>query len=276
MTIADRNAALDSLFDRVARHVGEGRTGDAEQLLKQAMNDTPTDPRLGYRLGCLYLHCQRTADAIDAFQSALRIQPGNPVILNELGYAMDQAGNAAGAEEAYALAAKAEPPYPLARYNHALRLIRDDALDAAQSLLESTVKQQPDFVPGLVALGKVLETRGDISGATQHYQRALSHEPTNDDALLGAGYAEMTQCLFESAVGKFEAYLVNHPADVNARLQLGCCLQELGHTDRALEVYRSILSQDSSHYYAVVKNLLSASRGVLWLKSDELRKKLLE
>ncbi len=266
-----QNDSRDDLLARAAKCAADGQLDEAERILNNALSIQPGDALIRYRLGSLYLRMENFSDAISTFHSALKLDPENPVILNELGFALDLSGDVNGAGDAYARAAACPKPFPPALYNHALRLMNSNASDTAEAVLEKALAAEPDYVPAMLALGEVFETRGEFETASVYYQRALSIEPFNADALLKTAYLEMSLCRFDSAAASFEAYLDGAGANVSALFSLGVCLQELGRTDDALDIYRRLLAEDPSHYYAVVKNLLSSGRGVIWLQASKLR-----
>ena len=130
-------------------------------------------------------------------------------------------------------------------------------------------------MPAVLALGEICESRNESERALVYYRRALAGDSSNADTLLKIAYLEMNRCRFDAAVTGFRAYVKQAPANEQVLLSLGACLQELGHTDEALEIYRELLAKDRSRYYSVIKNMMSSGRGVIWLRARELRKVLL-
>lgn len=239
-----REAALA----RAAQRTAEGRTSEAEKILRQALSNYPDDSLLWFRLGSLYLHTDKFADAAGAFRRALKSDPENPLVLNDLGYALERAGDPEDAGDAYG---------------------------RALAVVDRALEEQPDMMPGVLALGEISENRGQTERALEYYRRALACEPSNAEALLRSAYLEMNRCRFDAAVTNFRTYVRKAPSDEQALMSLGVCLQETGRTGEALKIYRRLLAEDRSRYYAVVKNLISSARGVIWLRADELKRKLL-
>lgn len=264
-----------AVLTRAAQCADDGRIGEAERILKDALSDHPDDALLWFRLGNLYLELENFTRAIDAYHRALDADPDNPVVLNDLGYALDRTGDFNSAGDAYARAAASARPFPLALYNHALRLIDSNALDAAEAALCKALDAEPGLAPALLALGEISEKRGETEKASDYYRRALAYEPSNPDALLKTAYLEMNRCRFDAAVAGFEAFMKLAPANEHVRLSLAACLQEVGRTDEALDIYRQLLAEDRARYYSVIKNLMSSGRGVIWLRANELRSMLL-
>ena len=70
--------------------------------------------------------------------------------------------------------------------------------------------------------------------------------------------------------------MLSHDSEqIDARLNLGFCLQEIGASEAALEVYRQALRRDRSLYPLVLKTMTTAARGQYWLRPSELRARLL-
>ena len=79
---------------------------------------------------------------------------------------------------------------------------------------------------------------------------------------------------FSAAAAAFRAGLKISRDDPAAQISLAACLQELGQIDQALTHYRRALALAPEAYAMVVKQLTSASKGVLELDTGELRRLL--
>jgi Flp pilus assembly protein TadD len=78
---------------------------EAQQLLEQAAKIAPMEPRIHENLGQVYLHADRTADAVKEFATAVQLAPQNPRFHYLLGQAYRRSGNAAQAKQEFARSA---------------------------------------------------------------------------------------------------------------------------------------------------------------------------
>jgi len=163
-----------------------GQLGDAERTLRQALA-LPSDPEgrvMAYsNLGLIYRRTGRFSDAVDAFESALRIAP-HPSLHHNL---------------AMTFMAMAEQEQRQGNAATALDHVRQarSALEAALTLQAApggqTFLQQWDPAKTHVLLGQVLNSLGDRAGAREHLQTALRLEPSGPVADVARRYLEQVR-----------------------------------------------------------------------------------
>ncbi len=90
-------------------------------------------------------------------------------------------------------------------------------------------------------LGVVLQKRGDIDGAIEHYRAALSINPGAADAMLHWGNALLARGKYADAAEKYQQALRISPNFAKAHYNLGAVLQYQGRFDQALEQYREAI-----------------------------------
>lgn len=148
--------------------VDQGRPADAITQLQNALAITPSDADVLSLLGTAYVQTGDTTKAIDALKQAIAFVPfGWADPYTTLAQAYTSSGDTAHAEWATAMA----------------DLSNGDAA-AARSRLEALV-DGPAALDAAIGLGLTAETQGDLASATDWYQRALTLDPTNDEARLG-------------------------------------------------------------------------------------------
>lgn len=125
----------------------------AEREYQAAIQESPKDLRPRTGLGFLYQGQSRWAEAFDAFEEALRVEPGNWPVLYQVGRTGALSGQRLDrAEEA------------LSRYlGHAPR--GDD----------------PPLASAHFRLGMVYEKKGDPAQARDHYRKSLELDPSNQE-----------------------------------------------------------------------------------------------
>ena len=96
-----------------------------------------------YRTGLQAKEAKRFADAVPAFQQAVRQRPNYPEAWNELGYALRQTGRYPEALKAYDEALKLRPNFPEAMEYLGEAYVKLGRLDDARALLERLQRLDP-------------------------------------------------------------------------------------------------------------------------------------
>jgi len=245
MSASGHGAAVDALLREAALAWGRGDAALAEERCRDALAQDPArgaallllgtvlrrrDPAAAYtalaaaaerdpgnadawfQLGNLHREQQRFAAAVTAYASAVRLAPAHPALRNNLGLALEGAGDPQGASAEYRAALEAQPGHRQALGNlaHLRCRLRPDAeaarlceeylrrypdadavvwtdrgicalrardYDTAQSSLEKAHSLAPDDALILVNLGSVQVERGDCERAEEVLTRATELEP---------------------------------------------------------------------------------------------------
>lgn len=121
----------------------------AEQEYRKAVEETPADPRPRMALGLHYQYQSRWAEAFDAFEGILKVQPEHWAAIYQLG----RTGALSG-----------------------------QRLDRAEECLErylghTPTTDDPPLAGAHYRLGMVLARKGDVARAREHYQKSLQLDP---------------------------------------------------------------------------------------------------
>uniref|UniRef100_A0A0K0FP45 RNA polymerase-associated protein Ctr9 homolog (inferred by orthology to a zebrafish protein) n=1 Tax=Strongyloides venezuelensis TaxID=75913 RepID=A0A0K0FP45_STRVS len=136
--------------------------------------------------------------------------------------------------------------------------------DKSVELYKRLLKWNPDYNEGNLRLGKLAEKRSDYKAATTHYQKVLSNDPHNIDALAALGCLFMKKRNFLEAQKKFEAILKfpEHKDNAYPYLALGVIwLEQLykpnrnkekdeENMSRAFEMFQKVLRNHPKNVYA--------------------------
>ena len=119
----------------------------------------------------------------------------------------------------------------------------NEGYDLASEALHRALAIDPSFAPAHAELGRIaLDHDGDLAGAAQHLEHALSLEPANSDiigycAILAASLARIDQ-----AIALNEYALQRDPANPTLHTALGIEYRYVGKLDQAIEKFRTALS----------------------------------
>jgi tetratricopeptide (TPR) repeat protein len=118
--------------------------GDAEPLLKSALERDPRDPGVNAQLATALLAQGKEDEALPVLETLQQLEPGNPSVDQMLADAYSQAGHPEKADPIYAKMAQAQPNNEDILASQGENLIRERQYLQAQTLLERAVQLKPD------------------------------------------------------------------------------------------------------------------------------------
>lgn len=156
----------------------------------------PQDPLPWIHLGNLYFDAHQAENAISAYETALRLQPGNTDVMTDMGTMFRLAGDPQRAVEVYDQVLALDPAHQNARYNKGVTLIVDLARPAeGVAAWKELIALKPDaklsdgtplaaaIAPLATDAGTRLEARGRTDAALEAYRQALAETPDFEPAL---------------------------------------------------------------------------------------------
>lgn len=135
-------------------------------------------------------------------------------------------------------------------YDKALQKYRAGEFVEARDLL---IKKIPKDAGDHNLLGWVFLKSGDPSEAIRHFEHSLSLNPHLYDSYCGLGYSYFQQGIFEKALENFNKYAFQTRNDVDCLLGLGLTLERLQQKEKALEIFKEVLSIDGNNLIAIKK-----------------------
>ena len=109
-------------FEAALSAMRDGKTAQAESVLRQLAEKSPTFSGPRANLGILYFHANKLDQAKSEFQEALKINPNNVVSLNHLGIISRGEGKFKEAHDFYEKALRIDPNYAYAHLNFGILL----------------------------------------------------------------------------------------------------------------------------------------------------------
>ena len=128
------NPLAQRAFDDASRALRSGRTEEAERAYRALANANPELGGPHANLGLIYRQAGKLPEAVNEFETAVRLSPRQPVYLNQLGITYRQKGDFAKARDAYQKALALDPGYSGATLN--LGILFDLYLGDSQKALE--------------------------------------------------------------------------------------------------------------------------------------------
>jgi tetratricopeptide (TPR) repeat protein len=214
---------------------------DSETLFGHAVNVT-RDNYLAYNNLGFYLNGQgRTAEAMENYRQALKINPTYEDALNNLGYALAGQKNYAEAIPLYEAALRIRPDHVEVHNNLGNALSETGQINEAIRHYLVALQQQPDHADANNNLGIALAMQGKLGEAIPHFLTAIRSNPKYASAHSNLGNAYAVQHKLEEAIREYREALRLKPGDAQAHNNLGNALAEQGRLDEAIGYYREAL-----------------------------------
>jgi Flp pilus assembly protein TadD len=199
--IAEFQSALDTgknlssgttaeLFFRLAEaNRLKGSLNESVRLLKASVAANPKDAKALMLVAMILQGTGRDDEAEPVYEQILKLQPDQPMALNNLAYILAQRGVDLG--RALAMAQKAAQQVkdpstgiPPSEFNDTVGWVRlkNNQPDEAAAAFRTALQTQPENPTFHYHLGLALLDLGDRTAAIQEFQNALAHHPPEDVA----------------------------------------------------------------------------------------------
>ncbi|MCE0524152.1 MAG: tetratricopeptide repeat protein [Methylacidiphilales bacterium] len=238
---------------------GQGRD---EVALAGGAADTPKTAALDQiyeHIGDVYLFYQIDFNkAAEAFEEAIRLQPGNAKAHANLGAIYDNWGQSAEARAEDDTAIKLNPNLDTSYYNLGNLDVEEKNLDQAVTEYQMAEKLYPGYAATHNNLGGALYQLGRLDEAEKEIRTALEIDPSLVEARFDLGNILLRKNSFAQAVDVFTGLIKEQPNDPKAYFDRALALTRLGRLSEAEDDYRTVLQLDlnSAAAYNDLGNLL--------------------
>jgi tetratricopeptide (TPR) repeat protein len=174
---------------------------DLEAALK-----SPSPTQAYNALGAHYAGQHKTFCAIEAFETAVRLQPSSWE----------------------------------GHYNLGLALLERKSFQRAQAEFQAVIRIRPDWPDAHNALGSAYQTDGRAEAAITQFQAALGIDPANVFALQKLTEILIDQRRYTAAI----KYLTPVPKDASLRTNLAIAYSKNGNTDEAIGLLKQLVAEE--------------------------------
>ncbi len=227
-------------------------------------------------------HAERRLDlAEDLYRKALRLEPRQRDGLRNLAILLTERGEFAEAEALLRRCLEVDPDSPHAHFALGVALLRLKRVAEAAQAFRGAHERDPGHLPALVNLGTALAELGRREEAAEALERALALEPRSADALLslailrseagdhaaalelaaqareaGGGRAhfwhtqgvlQLGAGMLDEAIESFQAAVAAQPDHVDALVNLGSSLGDVGRPGEAILHFQRALALERSN-----------------------------
>lgn len=196
------------------------------------------------QLAKAYLFEQKADDALQVIAEARQRWPDEPRLASEAGeaYRLKQDWPRALAE--LGRAAELRPGHTRTRYYYALTLEQMGRAQEARIEYQRIIQMDGGFVPAITALAKNYRLAGQASSAITTYEQALRINPYHRDALFELALLYTQAQNWEKAEPLLRQIVGLDENDAQAWLNLGVVLVNRGRLDEALAIYDRLLRDE--------------------------------
>lgn len=156
----------------------------AIEAFKTALQLNPHSEPAWWGLGEAYRAAKRNVEAIDAFKSAAKLKPHDTRAYVGAGFAADAMGDDSRAIEFFKKAREFSPDVPLLYAMTGLLYAHLKQSAAAIQFCQKAVSLKPDYAYGYVCLGIAYDSAGRSNEAVAAYLNAIRFDPFSSDARL--------------------------------------------------------------------------------------------
>jgi protein O-GlcNAc transferase len=237
---------------------------DARMALAAAIERSPKHPDAWFQLGNLHREARRYREAIAAYEAATLAAPGNSSLLNNLGLALEGAGEIARAEASYRSALSGAPGHRQALANLGHLLCAARRYTEAGAVCDEYVRRFRDAEATVwIDRGICLHHTGDYKGAEASFGRAIALDPEDAVALKNLASLLVEGEDFGPAEVLLTKALARDPSSAYALSLLAHCRAHLCAWDE-LEALHAMLERllarddgDSANAFALLSIPLS-------------------
>ena len=231
-----------------------GYMDEASAAFQIALRDDPSSAEALYGIGSVYLDQQKTAEARESFERALKLRASYPDTLancwNNLGLLAAREGRTGEAIGYFQEALKLSPDHTIALDNLGSAYRQQKQWDDALKTFERALKVNPDDAEANYGLGMVFAQNDNTARAFDSLEQALKLRPVYPEALNNLGVLYLRTQRRDEAVASFEECIRIAPAFDQSYLNLARVYIIEDTPDKARAVLLELLKQHPGHEQA--------------------------
>jgi tetratricopeptide (TPR) repeat protein len=226
----------------------------SEAFFRRALRDDPSSAEALYGLGSAYLQQNKTKEARESFERALKLQasyPGTiPNAWNNLGILSAREDDTAAAIDFFQRGLQIDPAHLIALVNLGNAYRQQKEWGEAKNALQRAFEVEPDDPEVNYSLGMVCAQLDESDRAEEYLKRAVSLRPVYPEALNNLGVLYLRTRRPEEAVHSFEECIRVAPEYDQSYLNLARLYAIQGQRGKARDVLLELLKQHPDHAQA--------------------------
>jgi predicted Zn-dependent protease len=244
----------------------------AATLLEHYVRLQPQDADGFYYLAQAYHLLKQDERALGAIRACLKLKPKDPVVWQKYGELLVSSGDAENAFVWLQRAFQANPRLERINLDLGIASLNRMDLQNAETFAHKAVDERPHDISALQLLASVAGKLSHWPESLALYQRILTLNAKDADALLGLGRCQLELKQYREAINMLQNQLAVDPANILAHYYLSRAYAALGDTVEAqhqAELHQKMVEQTSFASSA----LGSEQDRTVWYKAQELVQK---
>ena len=207
---------------------------DEATLWLDSISRSPDKPRPHSNLGYVLMARGQLGEAIEQFNTALRLNPAYEPAYNNLGYALSSMGRTDEAIEQFRKVIALNPANVDAHYNLGAALAKKGLSGQAIKEYIVALRLKPDDIGARNNLGIEYDKLGLVDQAIVEYQKILALDPDYVEAYYNLGVSFQQKGLLQQAVKQYQTALKLNPEYAEAHNNLAAIYGMMGLLDQAM------------------------------------------
>ena len=217
----------------------------------------------------------KLAAALGKFEEALRLLPGHPGVLNNIGVVLEKLGRLDEALDKYETVRRLTPPHPGLLNNCAVVLRKLNRPAEALERFDEALKLKPDYAEALSNRGKLLvEQLNRPADGLASFDRALQVRPDHADTWSSRAIALVRLDRPVEALASNDRALALDPRHADALHNRASLLDEMKHFEEAARAWERVLEVTPDQPYMHGRLLHARLQCCDWHDYDELRARI--
>ena len=222
----------------------QNKTDQAIQLFNMAIDIAPQIAMYHYNLGLAYSRIPNIQLAINAWYETIALDPNFIDAYANIGYAYMQLDELNKAQKILTQGLTKSPQNQLILLNLATAFHKDESFDNARQYYEKLLSINENNVQALKGYGQLLYKTGHLIEAINCQLYLIRFQPDCVDTWYNLGCAYQDNCQDEDAVKCFKQVLSLDPNAIKAFYNLGKIEADKGQLTSAKKYYHAALDQD--------------------------------
>lgn len=210
--------------------LNHGRVDEAIDQFETALKIAPDFDRAETNLMAALTKKGSTDNTIARLQAFVSEYPNDAQGYYSLGNALLKKGDSQGAMEAYEKALAIQPRYPAAHHNIGIALDQNGRIDEAIGHYQQVVKEDPHYAEAYSLLGNDLLRKTRVDDAIAAYEQALKTRPAYPEVEKNIGLALFQKGRPSEAIAHWQNALATAPDSVDSLNNLAWVLATFPET----------------------------------------------
>ena len=242
----------ERLYAKASRALAEGQVELALETAQRLVERAPRYAAGHALLGAIHQQRREWASAVACHREAASLAPDDPAVLNNLGLALRESGDASASAVALREAVRLRPDYAIALNNLGLALLALDDVSGALEAFRDAVRCKPDYARARHNLGNALRRAGDRPAGLAELREALRLDPLYAEAWNSLGAALHEDGAHRDADAALHRALHIRPRYPKALLNRAHLHADLERVDDALAGYRQAVALEPGYVKALL------------------------